>query len=761
MISAEFSNSDTAHRDRSVLFHDFCQASLQGAAIAALGLLLLLLLIPVSTAAIPDTSIFNLEYTHAQMKYRFYYEGLAATVQGAVAVTGMLLALFLFRFMLVRKSSDAYFAMGISRLKLLLARYMAGTLYLAAVVVIPLLISLMLNLAALGEFGFVNEMLSGFAYVTMGCIMLGLVSFTVTALSCCLAGTIWEAAGWAATLLAAPSMLLYGFNALARKLLFGLAWGQLTSSGTVSVNDSLISRLESFNPVLFFYKPAQSYSAQYVATNGSKPEAISWWLLGGWAAAAVAIAGLAYLALVRRRAEIAGVSGQNHAMALLTSFCFSFLSFSVVLEYAAGLGVIPAMAIAAVVFAVMHGIALAIQRREVLNRLSSKAVRELALQLGLALATAVVLAAGGLGYSARIPSIDDVASADMTYAGSPNYLGAPVVGTSSGSNSYYIMSSYNYSEEADIRRVQALHRMVIEAGKQPLKPDSADFTQTAVPYDIIIRYNLWNGGTITRYYDRATMETLSRLLALDETNKVKQAVSDTLSGSGNGHVWATGAYRQGKVYINNHWYSQPFQLNLNDAQRLELLGNISKDVAEQSVEERYYPKTPPIGVIMFTQQGGTESLRFGYRIENALVYVTPDFSHTIEYLTGTGLLPYFNIQPEIEQMALRVYNPYGELQRKIRPRSPYFMSYSSDYGEDFIQIKDFGADLVIREPDQLARLAPLLRNDYFMSGGGYLVSVKLKNSKQYVYKFLPAADAPAFVADAAGLSQPAKGADTP
>ena len=38
-----------------------------------------------------------------------------------------------------------------------------------------------------------------------------------------------------------------------------------------------------------------------------------------------------------------------------------------------------------------------------------------------------------------------------------------------------------------------------------------------------------------------------------------------------------------------------------------------------------------------------------------------------------------------------------------------------------------------------------MHNNYFMSNGGYLAAVKLKNSDTWVYEFIPYAEAPAFL----------------
>lgn len=729
----------------SLYLHAWNEAFMQGLVPALLCLAAFLLLVPVSTAAIPETSIFNIEYTHNQMKYRFYYEDLGIGMHGAAVISGMILALSLFRFMLNRRSSDAYFAIGIKRGKLLLLRFTPGLVQLLLAIGIPFLISLLLNLQALAKYGYTGAMFLGFFYTLAGYILLAVIAYTVTVLACCLAGTLAEAAAWSAIFLSAPSALLFGVNALAKALLFGNSFGLVASTGTVTINAGLVERLDRANPLLFFYEMAQEYGAQYVRVDGSQPPSPQWAMLAAWLGGAALLLGLAWWALAARRAEIAGVSGTNRGISAAVSFIGSFFGFSLLADYSTDLGTAPSIVIAGIGYLLIYAAIEFVQKRQL--RHLPRQFRWLALQMGVVLGFVLVLAGGGFGYSGRIPDLSRVSSVDMSYVGSPNYLNAPIVGTSSTNNGYYLMASYNFLEEPDIAKVMELHRKIIDAGKGRLQLDKENFSRTVVPYDIVVSYNLWDGGKITRYYDRTSLSVLAGLLALDETAKVKDASQSTLNAGSGSSYWASGAYSKGKIYMAGNWLNNPVELNLKAAQRSELLGLVAKDVASQSLEDRYYPKEPPAGVLMFTQEADEDSLRFGYRMENALVYVTPSFANTIAYLRKNGLYDYLQSPAEIESITIRSYNPYVERFRSIKPRSPLFMSYISKQAQEFILIKDFGADLAVQDASQIAELAPKLQNTYFMSDGGYLVSVKLKNSNQYVYKYLPQKDAPSYVTE--------------
>lgn len=728
-----------------VYLHAFTRALTQSLGVSALGLAVLLLLIPVSTAFIPGKSIFDENYTHNQMQYRFYYESLTGVILAAVIAFGAALAVVLFRFMLVKRSSDTYFAQGITRVKQFGLRLLIGVLMLAIVLFIPIMVSLMMNVSAFSGLGYANIAISGAGYMYSGFLIMGIAAFCITALICCMVGTITEAVFFSLLALGAPSIVLYGANSLMKQLLFGNSFGFSASTGTVEVGASLLDKLSGFNPVLFFYQAAKDYCAQYTRFDGFVQPPMHIPLLLAWVAASVAIAALGIWALSKRKAEIAGVSGTNRILGMASTFLLPLFGFAVVLEYGADMGTGYSILAASLTFIVFFLITELIQKNG--SRGLSRGILKLPCGLGVVLIAVVILVTGGFGYSTRIPKIDRIASVQMSYAGSPNYLDGQVGGVSTG-GSYYVMSNYTFTTQSDLKTITELHQKLIDGGKGKLALDRENFTDTTVPYDIIVNYTLTNGSHLTRYYDRTKFSVLSDFLALDKTEAVEKQTRRTITGTTESQYWAAGAFRNGLVYLANSNYTNPRQVILSDSQRKELLGHIADDVEAQSLEDRYFPKDQALGIIMFTQDGGQESLKFGYRLENSIIYLTPSFKNTLKYLQDTGLYTYLENTDEIESITLQAYDPYVGMNKSKDPKSPFFLGYIADNDREFIQTKDFGANPVVSDPSRMDELAPLLKNDYYMSGGGYLACVKLKNKNLYVYKFLPAADAPAYLADA-------------
>ena len=81
-------NKDSKRRDGNsgsgILRHDFLLVMKQSRGLLLLGLIVFAVLFPVSTCAVPDTSIFNVDYTHQQLKFRFCADEVLPPDSGSV-----------------------------------------------------------------------------------------------------------------------------------------------------------------------------------------------------------------------------------------------------------------------------------------------------------------------------------------------------------------------------------------------------------------------------------------------------------------------------------------------------------------------------------------------------------------------------------------------------------------------------------------------------------------------------------------------------
>jgi ABC-2 type transport system permease protein len=727
--------------------HDVMQVFLQNYGLLVVGLLVFCVLIPVSTAGFPGSSIFNVEHTHQQMKFRFFAGDFVSAVNAAAVLYGGGLGLALYRFMLDKKQTTAFFSLGLTRRKLFFVRYGAGVFMLLAGLGIPMAVSLCLNVAALGVS---TGLYVSFIYICAGLWLLSLVAFTLCAVGCCLAGTLFEAAAFSLTLLLAPTLLCYSVNIFMKQLLWGNAFGALAYSGRVEVGPNLVSLFAPANPILFFWRPAQTHSMFYRSLTEAQPPAVSWELLLIWAAVAAALFLGALLAIERRKAEQAGISGLNSVFQRLAIFLCCFSLSGLTLRFVAVFSLdLAYLAVAVVLIGC-----------DILLRLTLFPVQKgwrsntifLSGEILVTAAFIVILNTGGLGYSQRIPDVREVQSVSFSYAGSPSYFNGDITGSSSGKG-YYVMSLYNYEDPRDIQAVLALHEDFSRARRRALAVDTANFAETVLPYDIQIAYQLKDGRRLVRYYDRASLAQLTAMLALDDTKKARDAATAAIMGLGSdgqaaassAQISAAAAYRNGQIFLSDSWYSTPYSVALSNEKRQELLAAIAADVAGQTWQQRYFPREAPAGVIMFSQDGEKDSRSFAYNLENTLVYVTGSFTHTLAFLEENGLRELLDFQGGIESIAFQKYNPYGGINKRKVPLSSYFMAYRTGSPDSYLIEEDFGKKRPVTDPDKIAELMPLLQNSYFMNDGGYLAAVKLAGQDVYVYKYLPAALAPPYV----------------
>lgn len=727
--------------------HDAVWSLRRISSLALLGLAAFAVLMPVSTAAVPQSSVFTLAYTHDQLRFRFFAGQLTSVVLLVTVVYGVGLGVALFRFALVRDQAAAFFSLGLGRTTLYCTRLVVGVLALAAGVLVPLAVSLLLNCLALG----VTPGVTAQCVAVGACLFaLGMVSLTASALSCLVAGTVTEALAFCAALLGSVTVVAWGLNALMSRLLIGNAYGALTSSRTTTVAPSLVSATAAINPLLAFNTFLRAHAIFWRHGLVPRPPAVAWdtpavWLL---AVAGLAVAGA--VCVERRHTEKAGMAGSAPTVDLFAGGVLGFGGFAVVFHLLAPAGVGPAIVAGLAALVVVGMVLLRGPQRE--RTPWSRTVAIVAAQTVVALVVVAVVADGGLGYSARVPAPARVASVVVSYVGSPNYLAAPVTASSLG-RSYYFAASYTYDSASAVRLVERVHRALIADAQQPLAVAEGAFANTVVPYDVVITYRLRGGGHLTRYYDRARLTDLAALLALDDTAGVRTLERALITGDLGGlspsvatavvAAPAWGAYRAGAIVLADRWFGHPVTVALDAVERDSLLAAIAHDVAARPAADRYFPVQAALGVIAFTQDPSAATL--GYTYGDALVYVTPDMTSTIAFLRSHDLAGDFAFRDRLESLTFEKYDPYGGIVRVTAPTSAYFLGYRSSMAQDFWTQQDFGLRLTVSDPAKIAQLVPRLRDTYFMSDGGYLVAAQLAGSSAAAYCYLPAAEAPAYV----------------
>lgn len=737
--------------------HDFTVALRQVLPVLVVAFVVFCVLIPVSTAAVPETSIFNLDYTHDQLKFRFFAEELSLPIILAAAGLGVALGLRSFGFLLVKRETTAFFSLPLSRAALFTTRYAAGVAAVLVSLLVPLVISLTLNILAVGVW---SGLFGQFAYVCCGLVLVALVSFSLTAFACALSGTKTEALMCACALICSVSAVAWGLNSLMDWLLVGNAFGESLRSSGVAVADSLLSVTSVVNPLLFFADSLAEHQIFIVQHPVYEPVAANWVLLACWLAVLVAFTALALLAVVRRRGEVAGMAGCYPAMTMVVGLVAGIAAFGATFKLLASVN-IPAALVAA--FAVFLLVSLTLLRGPLRGNVRHRRIAAILAAETVVLAViVVVIVTGGLGYSSRVPDAADVTKVEVSYTGSPNYFSNTFDTATSGTGSYYYSAPYTLTDTDDIAAVVSVQAQLIGSGHAELATDRFDFSSTVVPYDVVIRYTMADGGEMVRYYDRATYGELLSLAEIDEAQTIKTCEAAVITGDTSDLTddelasftssIAPQAYLAGSIYIADSYLASPVLVQCDAEARMELLAALAHDVTGQSVEDRYHPSDACVGTIMFTQSGEVDADSFAYALENTVIYLTPSFTETLAWLKANGLASYVSTPDTsiVESLSFQSFDPYTGINEVTIPQSAYFMAYRSDNADSFVIQRDFGTNLTISDAEKIAEVMPLVRNSYFMDGGGYLVAAKLAGIEKYTYFFLPADLAPEWLVRSAG-----------
>ncbi|MDR2106533.1 MAG: hypothetical protein LBP24_03915 [Coriobacteriales bacterium] len=754
-------------RVRSPHLHDLVQGLRSALAVLACGLVGFTLLFPVSTTAVPARSVFNVNYTHDQLKFRFFDEGLSFTVTLAVLVYGSALALVLLRFLRDRRASTAYLSCGIRRERLYAHRLCVGLLFLAVGIGVPLAISLALNVAALGWY---DGELAAFLYVLCGYLASGLVAFTLTGIACVCAGTLFECVAFACARRAGVSVPAWGLDTLCAHLLVGSPFGRLPFGSDEPLAASLLSSTSVFNPVLFFDSLGAAHQLFRVLHPVYAPVPGSWAPVCGWAVASLLAAAVGAYALRVRPGEQAQMAGMNTPLAFFAAAVASFLLFAALFFAIAPVDVPAALMLAAAGFVALS---LSLLRGPLRGRAPlARSLGVLAVECLCVGGCVAAIATGAFGFASWLPATDEVAQVEVSYVGTPSYLARPLSGTASNS-AYYYHAEYRLDDSRDVETVRSAHESLIGAARLPLAPSEDSLAATVVRYDLVVRYTLHDGSKQVRYYDRARIADLESLLALDDSARLAALANAAITGDATGFsddersaLASAGtalAYRTGAVFVADPNYSTITALTLGEASRAGLLRALAHDVGAQGAAERYRQPKQPLATLMFTTSAQVDSESFGFSFSNAVVPITPDFSQTRAWFEDNGLSAYLCDGVDaalIEELAWLPDDPYASVVNSaaLVPTSRFFIGYRSEVPGRFWAAPDFGVPQTTRERPEIAAVAPRLRTACFMNGG-YLVQAKLVGVDVWAYYYLPADDVPAFIGGAAAGTGMGMGAE--
>ncbi|MCU6761528.1 Uncharacterised protein [uncultured Roseburia sp.] len=729
--------------NKRVLLHDFTYVLSKYYWLFIVTIALFLLLIPFSTAGLPGDSIFNIEVTHEQMKFRFIHDQALIPVLGGAVLMGMLTGCTLFRFLQDKKETTIFLSLGMTRPQLFFNRCLYGILVLFLGIGVPMFCSILLNLKALGTY---EGLIRDGVYAALGIFVTAVISFGISICVSCAAGTLAESILYWAGIAGAPTAVCYSINALFRTLYWGNAWGASSYGDASYIREDLVSRFSFLNPLQFFYKELKTHAKFYRPMEQAVPDAVEGKLLVCWGTAAVLLLVLALYLIKHRKAESAGIAGTNRWLSEwlvgLTGFLIFAQIFSFLYSFSQGL---------AILFSFASLFVVQLFWRKVLFSYGMsfrKYVFSISLQEGIVFVLTLWCATGLFGQTERFLEKEPVKEASISYVGNPSLLAWPANGSSTG-RGYYLTSEMVFDSSEETELVKNIQRTFVRQGSQELAYNEDNFEETVVPYDIVFQYTDGKGKEYVWYYDRASMAQLESILSLEDSESQKKQQSDLLMGAfreSEEMIWADSAYENGVLYVSDPLFTSTYQVELTEEEREELLTAAAKDRKEKDLQQQYFSKDETKAVLMFSQNGEYDCEHYAYNLDNAFLYLTDADQYTMQWLKEHELLELVeDTSAEIESITLQRFDPYMGMNGMTYPMGMYFMSYVSESLDEFIIQKDFGTKYTLTEPEEIQGILPGLRNGYYMSKGGFLAAVKCKGSDRYTYLFLPQQYVPDYV----------------
>lgn len=485
------------------------------------------------------------------------YNPLLYIFPALLVVISILLGVLLFRFVTNKKTVNVYYSLGIKRADLYTARLVAGIIMMLAATLIPLAVSLGINLHFFGSSAMLWRTFLFYAVHNVICVLAGL---TISAAVSSCVGTVVESIGFSAVLAAFPSVVTMCVNYSVPAILNGApgityygiypaasSYGELHFDITGStVFGRIISHINllMLNRSSFINSSSVEAMTKEAAKKWAAPSLTPYIL---WAVLIAAFFVFGLFMFKRRKAEICGFPGRsavlNFVLCMITSFgVASLVLYFVVSEIpqiTTWMIIVGLMIISIIIFLIF----------DIILHLSFKAIKKDwkigLVHAGLMAALLLSLYTGFFGYSSRVPDIQDIDSVSIS---APNALmGSYQLGRElSGSyvtDRYYsdVYSNYyyvgnrsvslieNFKDKDDINTVREIHKAMIKAGNiRRVNTNSDDYSKRVTCQSVVIRYKLKNGRELVRVYEYVPLTNYPTLYTLEDTKNWNSKIKDEL-----------------------------------------------------------------------------------------------------------------------------------------------------------------------------------------------------------------------------------------
>lgn len=474
-----------------------------------------------------------------------------------LVVISLLVGVLLFRFVTNKKTVNVYYSLGIKRADLYTARLVAGIIMMLAATLIPLAVSLGINLHFFGS----SAMLwRTFLFYAVHCTISVLAGLTIAAAVSSCVGTVIESIGFSAVLAAFPSVVTMCVNYSVPAILNGAPgityydiYPSSSSYGDMHLdmtNSTLFGRAIAHINLLMLNRSSFINSSSVEAMT---KEAAKKWVAPSltpyilWAVLIAAFFVFGLFMFKRRKAEICGFPGRSAVLNFVLCMIASFGAASLIIYFIAYTSQISRWIMIALVIVAAFLVFVIL---DVILHLSFKVLKKDwkigLVHVGLMAVFLLSLYTGFFGYSSRVPDVQSIESASIS---APNALmGSYKLGNGlhSGYNSnlyfgedglkdyYYVGNRSNslvedFKDKDDINTVREIHKAMIKAGNiNEMNCDPDDYSKRATSQKVIIKYKLKNGRELVRVYNYVPLTDYPTLYTLEDTKNWNSKIKNEL-----------------------------------------------------------------------------------------------------------------------------------------------------------------------------------------------------------------------------------------
>ncbi len=556
-----------------------------------------------------------------------------------IIIASVATAAVIFRFMMNKSAVNVWYSFGMTRTKLFLSKYLAGAFSLSAAALLPIAVSLILNIIM---FGSSKELWLSAAYLALTFLSRTLIFYSIAACTFCGVGTMIEGVFFSHVYCVMPAIAEWFVESSFSNFVYGspISTESWSNSLQVSVlgegyHEFLFSKLGIMDFIMFPATTAFADASQLNKFN-------KFYVIFTSAAVGFIILALIILIAVgvnkKRKTETAGFLGMNPLATGVVVFTSAILVITFLMEFVVDINssrYFIGAVYAIIIFAIIYFIADAISLHSI--KLMIKKIWKFPIHLVVFFACILIFTTGLFGYSSRKPDTADVKSVaistntgdtfvDFTEnifeSGSAYVTDGDTIDKflSIGNNSPSLAGGF--TDYDDICRISEIHEKLIKCKNLEATAENAcaPYSKRVVPVNIGIIYTLKNGKTVERMYHVATEEILSELADLTLTERYRELAAESLEfgrnifGEGNESILYNYKFAVISPNMSNITHFAAFGSDDIDA----LLDTVAKDVRNGSLPLNFRSDAEVLGYLKISRElAYSESMSAGELLNEA------------------------------------------------------------------------------------------------------------------------------------------------